>query len=166
MVITPPQMHINVQELLSAGKFPRSTVVDPGVQGLGVLGTQGIGVKTPKAAAVADATVGFAGEVHMPKGIMLVMGMLSMILASGVWVKTLFLGRTTSELGAAPKLHCNIAPMHTNRLIIITCLFALWIQNFDISSPNRYFPITVPQKNSLAVTIGSPAEPVEISQYS
>jgi len=52
-------------------------------------------------------------EVHIPKGMMFTMGMLSMILASGVWVKTLFLGRTTSELGAIPKLHCNVVPMHT-----------------------------------------------------
>ena len=75
-----------MDELLSAGKFPRSTVGDPGVQGAGVTGIQGIGVKTPKAAAVADATVGFAGEVHIPKGLIFVMGMVSMILASGVSV--------------------------------------------------------------------------------
>jgi hypothetical protein len=106
-------LHINVQELLSAGKFPRSTVGDPGVQGDGVTGMQGIGVKTPQAVAVADATVGFAREVHIPKGIIFTMGMWSMILASGVWVKTLFVGRTTNEFGAAPKLHCNVAPMHT-----------------------------------------------------
>jgi hypothetical protein len=35
---------------------------------------QGIGVKTPSAAAVAAATVGFANDVHMPKGIMLTIG--------------------------------------------------------------------------------------------
>jgi hypothetical protein len=124
-----------MDELLRAGKLPRSTVGDPGAQGAGVFGTQGIGVKTPQAAAVADATVGFARELHIPKGIMLVMGMLSMILASGTaWVMTLFLGITTSELGAMPKLHCNVAPMHTSRPIIITFLFALGIQKSDGSS--------------------------------
>jgi hypothetical protein len=35
------------------------------------------------------------------------------MLASGVLVSVRLSGSTTSELGAAPKLHCNIAPMHT-----------------------------------------------------
>jgi len=124
-------MQFSIDELLRAGKFPGSTVGDPGVQGAGVTGTQGIGVRTPKAADVADATVGFAREVHIPKGIMLVMGMLSMILASGVWVKTLFLGRTTSELGARPKLHCNVAPIHTRNGIILT---SGWLQRIPFCS--------------------------------
>jgi hypothetical protein len=111
-------LHINVEELLRAGIFPMSTVGDPGVQGAGVTGIQGIGVKTPKAADVAAATVGLASELHIPKGIMFTMGMLSMILASGVCVITLFFGRTTRELGAAPKLHCSIAPIHTSKGII------------------------------------------------
>jgi hypothetical protein len=35
-------------------------------------------------------------------------------LASGTTlVNTLFVGSTTSELGAIPKLHCIIAPMQT-----------------------------------------------------
>ena len=64
-----------MDELLRAGKFPRSTVGAPGVQGDGVTGTQGIGVRTPKAAEVADATAGFEMEVHIPKGMMFTMGM-------------------------------------------------------------------------------------------
>ena len=40
---------------------PISTVGEPGIQGDAVAGTQGIGVNTPKAAAVAAATTGFAG---------------------------------------------------------------------------------------------------------
>lgn len=44
------------------------TVGEPGIQGAVVTGMQGIGVKTPNAAAVAEATVGFAGDEHMPKG--------------------------------------------------------------------------------------------------
>jgi hypothetical protein len=74
---------------------------------------QGIGVNAPKAAAVADATVGFASDEHMPNGMMLTSGLLSMMFASGVLVSVRLSGSTTSELGAAPKLHCNIAPMHT-----------------------------------------------------
>jgi hypothetical protein len=75
---------------------------------------QGIGVSTPIAAAVAAATVGLEGDWHIPKGMMLVIGMWSMILASGIWlVNTLLVGRTTSELGAIPNEHCIIAPMQT-----------------------------------------------------
>ncbi len=40
---------------------------DVGIHGALVAGMQGIGVKTPKAAAVAAATIGFEGVVHIPK---------------------------------------------------------------------------------------------------
>jgi len=43
----------------------------------------GIGVSTPIAAAVAAATEGFVGDMHMPNGIMFVMGIWSMMFASG-----------------------------------------------------------------------------------
>lgn len=76
-------------------------------------GTQGIGVKTPSAAAVAAATAGFAGDEHMPNGIIFTIGLLSMMFASGGPVIVRFSGSTTSELGAKPKLHWSIAPMHT-----------------------------------------------------
>jgi hypothetical protein len=36
-----------------------------------------------------------------------------MILAAGVVVNTLFSGVTPSALGAMPKLHCSMAPIHT-----------------------------------------------------
>ncbi len=61
MVMTPPQLHINWHVLVNAGIFPTKTVAEPGVHGAGVTGTQGIGVNTPLAAAVADATVGLDG---------------------------------------------------------------------------------------------------------
>ena len=51
------------------------TVGEPGVQGDVVAGTHGCGVKTPSAAAVAAATCGFAGDWHMPNGMILVIGM-------------------------------------------------------------------------------------------
>ena len=51
-----------------------STVGAPTIQGAAVAGTHGIGVSTPSAAAVAAATVGFAGDEHMPKGMMLTSG--------------------------------------------------------------------------------------------
>lgn len=74
MVITPAQAHMHCDVLVSAGFPPINTVGDPGVQGAKVTGTQGMGVSTPLAAAVADATVGLAMEVHMPKGGMFAMG--------------------------------------------------------------------------------------------
>jgi hypothetical protein len=74
----------------------------------------GIGVSTPMAAAVAAATSGFAGEEHIPNGMMLVIGIWSMMLASGTSpVITLLTGKTTSELGAIPKVHVIEAPMQT-----------------------------------------------------
>jgi len=82
--ITPPQVHINLEVLFSAGMLPSMTVGDPVAQGAGVTGMQGIGVKTPAAAEVAEATVGLARLVHIPKGRMLTMGLLSMMLAAGI----------------------------------------------------------------------------------
>ena len=79
-----------------------------------VFGTQGIGVSTPSAAAVAEATTGFEGLLHIPKGMMLTIGLWSMMFAAGTnEVSILLAGRTTSELGATPKLHCSKAPMQT-----------------------------------------------------
>jgi hypothetical protein len=109
--MTPAQVHIHIEELFRAGFLLTITVGDPGAQGAGITGTQGMGVSTPKAAEVADTTVGFAIEVHMPKGRILVIGMMSMIVAAGIFVAfTLATGRTIIELGATPKVHCIIAP--------------------------------------------------------
>ena len=63
--------------------MPNITVGEPGVHGAGMTGTQGMGVSTPKAAVVAEATVGFAREVHMTNGRMLTIGTLSIIFAAG-----------------------------------------------------------------------------------
>ena len=53
---------------------PESTVGAPGIHGAAVAGTQGIGVKTPSAAAVAAITVGLQGLEHIPKVGIFVMG--------------------------------------------------------------------------------------------
>lgn len=63
--------------------MPIITVGAPGAHGAGVTGTQGMGVNTPKAAAVAAATVGLEGELHIPKGGMLTIGLPSMMVAAG-----------------------------------------------------------------------------------
>jgi hypothetical protein len=112
--ITPAHMQFSVQALSTAGWLPIKTLGTPGTQGEAVAGTQGIGVNTPKAAAVAAATVGLEGLVHMPKGMMFSMGMWSMMLAAGMLlVRTRLIGNTTSVLGAAPKLHMSVAPLQT-----------------------------------------------------
>jgi hypothetical protein len=114
MVITPPQIQFNVQVLFKAGILASITVALPGTQGAGVTGMQGMGVSTPKAAVVAAATVGFASDVHIAKGRIFTMGLLSMILAAGILlVITLLAGNTTKDEGAAPNEQAIIAPIHT-----------------------------------------------------
>ena len=56
ILICPPQVHISLHESVRAGFFPTITVGEPGAHGAEVTGTQGIGVKTPCAAAVAEDT--------------------------------------------------------------------------------------------------------------
>jgi hypothetical protein len=99
-------MHMSVHWLSSVGLPANMTVGAPGIQGEGVTGTHGIGVSTPMAAAVAAATAGFAGDMHMPNGMMFTRGTWSMMLASG-WlpVSTRLTGNTTRLLGAIPMLH-------------------------------------------------------------
>ena len=114
MLMTPPQLHISLELLFRAGLSAMSTVGDPGAQGAAVTGTQGMGVSTPRAAAVAAATVGLAMEEHMPKGMMFFMGTLSMMVAAGMLeVSTLFSGVTTRDEGAIPKVHWHMAPIQT-----------------------------------------------------
>jgi hypothetical protein len=75
MVMTPAQLHMQVEVLFNAGIMPIMQVADPGVHGEDVIGIHGMGVRTPRAAAVAEATVGLANDMHMPKVGMFVMGM-------------------------------------------------------------------------------------------
>ena len=81
--MTPPHKHMHVHVLSSEGLLPVSTVTAPGTQGVIVIGIQGCGVSTPNAAAVAAATIGLAGLMHMPKEPMLTIGWWSMIVAAG-----------------------------------------------------------------------------------
>ena len=73
---------------VKAGMFPIKIVGEPGIHGAIVIGIQGIGVNTPKAAAVAAATIGLARDWHMPNGRTLTIGLLSIMLAAGVVVIT------------------------------------------------------------------------------
>ena len=115
--ITPPQLQLHMEELFNAGWPPSITVGAPGDQGAAVTGMQGIGVNTPNAAAVAEATVGFEGDMHMPKGGMFTVGLLSMMLAAGAPTMVLLAGSTLSALGAAPKVQAIMQPEVTKSAI-------------------------------------------------
>ena len=91
-----------------------STVGEPGVQGDVVAGMHGCGVNTPNAAAVAAATCGFAGLMHMPNEEMFAIGLKSMIVAAGCDITvTRVTGRTVSGDGVVPIAHLIIAPLPT-----------------------------------------------------
>lgn len=105
---------MSLELLFKAGILAISTWGEPGAQGAGITGVQGMGVRTPRAAEVADATAGLASELHIPKGSILRKGTLSIILAAGILdVITRLVGSTVKLEGATPKLHCIMAPMHT-----------------------------------------------------
>lgn len=81
--MTPPNEQMHVEVLVNAGAGPDSTVGEPGIHGAAVIGVHGIGTKTPKAAAVAAATAGFAKLMHIPNPVMLTNGLLSRMFATG-----------------------------------------------------------------------------------
>lgn len=111
--MAPPKLHWQVDALSNAGTLSISTAGTPGIQGLAVAGIHGAGVSTPKAAAVAAATAGFDGSLHIPKGTIFANGLLSMMLAAGVG----HIGRlpnTSSVAGARPPVHMSVAPIHTS----------------------------------------------------
>src|SRR5580704_742745 len=90
------------------------TVSAPGSQGAVVTGTQGIGVRTPSAAAVADATSGLEGLLHIPNVGTFTIGLPSMMLAAGTELALVLLtGRTANVAGATPKVHVIMAPITT-----------------------------------------------------
>jgi len=107
-------MQLHIDELSRAGNPPFVTVGEPGAHGAAVAGIQGIGVSTPNAAAVALATTGFAGDMHIPKGMIFTMGAKSMIVAAGIDdVEVVGADVATSVLGAIPNVHISIAPVQT-----------------------------------------------------
>ena len=111
--ITPNHEHIHFDELLRAGDFRNVTVGDPGVHGI-VTGTQGVGVKTPLAAAVALAVVGLASDEHVANGGIFVTGIESRILAANFLSATTVGNETIRVDGAAPKLQDILADKATN----------------------------------------------------
>lgn len=110
-MMTPPQVHINLDILSRAGALHNMTVGAPATQGVNVAGMQGWGVKTPIADAVAVATSGLASDMHAPKGGILAIGLWSRMLAATMLLVMTVLGVGIKLLGAMPKLHFIIAPM-------------------------------------------------------
>lgn len=119
------------------------TVVDPGTHVPTILGIHGIGVKTPKAAAVAEATVGLAKLLHIPKDMIFTNGLLSITVAIGCDdTFTKLVGKTVNVDGIAPKEHIKIAPLHTQKPIYLTPLllvvFAFHVTiKVDTRNPNN-----------------------------
>ena len=69
----------NKAGILVINSFP------PGAHGETITGIHGIGVSTPIAADVADATVGLLMDWHMPNGMMFTIGAKSIMVAFGLF---------------------------------------------------------------------------------
>ena len=98
-------MHLQLSR--SAGKLATISL-PPGTHGATITGTHGIGVSVPIAAAVADATVGLDMDWHIPKGIMLTMGLMSEMLAIGLFCTMGRVGSGTMKVDGALE-HCSCA---------------------------------------------------------
>ena len=79
-----PKPHIMVASFVRQGFPPTKTFGFDGIQVPAGTIVHGCGVSTPKAAAVADATAGFANDVHIPKGCKFTYGCISCIVPMGL----------------------------------------------------------------------------------
>ncbi len=123
MLILPPKLHIRLPSCSRQGEPPISTIGLVGIQVPAQAGIQGMGVRTPIAAAVAAATCGFAIEMHIPKLVTFAIGIESFMVAAGFPpIMTLICEVTFSMDGALPKVHIMDAPAHTNKPILISIL--------------------------------------------
>lgn len=116
MEISPAHMHMHIESLVSAGMPAMSTSGAPGAQGAVVTGTHGIGVCTPRAAAVAAITSGLVVELHMPKVGMLTIGAKCEMLAAGRSLAVTKVGGTeqlSGTGGPSPIVHWSMAPSTT-----------------------------------------------------
>ena len=114
--MTPAQAHIHFEVEFNAGLPPMVTVGEPGAQGPVILGTHAWG------APWAAITSGLVGAEHIPNGGMLLIGLKSIIVAAGVPQVVVGAEVAFNVAGAAPKLHCNIAPVTTSCAITMTLL--------------------------------------------
>ena len=96
--------------LVSAAIPPTFTCELPGDQGAVITGTQGIGVSTPMAADVAEATVGLAIDWHIPN-VAILATVKSVVTAINMFIHFGLVGTMTANVhGAIPKLHWSTAP--------------------------------------------------------
>jgi hypothetical protein len=107
-------MQLQVHVLVRAGIPLMVTDTAPGAHGATVAGTHGIGVSTPSAAEVADATTGLLTVVHMPKVGMFVSGTMSMMVAAGRLLAVTPIGVALKGAGLTPKEQVIIAPVTTS----------------------------------------------------
>src|SRR4051812_3343595 len=113
--MTPPNAQLQVDPETSAGTLPSSVFGAAGIHGPATVGMHGIGVSTPSAAEVADATVGLDRLLHMANGGMLVAGAMSEITPAGRPSTITFEDADGMKVaGAAPNEQLSIAPMTTN----------------------------------------------------
>jgi hypothetical protein len=97
---------MQVSPLQATGQSDDRTAGFVGIQGEVTAGAHGIGVNTPKAAAVAAATVGFDNAEHIPNVAILTTGIKSVIVATGnPPAKTRAFGTTTRGDGVVPNEH-------------------------------------------------------------
>lgn len=117
MEIVPPKAQVRVADWVSAGLPPIMTA-PAGFHGPTGVGVQGWGVRTPIAAAVADATAGFAIEVQLPQGPTLDIGAISIMVAKGFPpVVTVCWDDTFNTPAPRPIGHIMDAPITTATLI-------------------------------------------------
>lgn len=121
----PPYAHISFASLQKHGLFPASIFASAGIHVPAGTIVQGCGVNTPRAAAVADATWGFARELHIPKPAIFTGNPVSVIVAIGFpSAKTVIWDVTFNVPGAVPKGQISDAPDATitpsNRLLSVS----------------------------------------------
>ena len=115
----PPHIHMHLSPPEITGIPPNKHVGLAGIQGVTIAGTHGIGVKTPRAAAVAAATVGLESVLHIPNVAIFTIGMKSIIVARGnPAAKTGNFGGTTSGTGATPNEQEHRAPQTAIGILI------------------------------------------------
>ncbi len=122
MAIVPAHAHIHWQSCVNKG-LPSINSALPDAIHDDVCGTQGCGVSTPSAAAVAAATCGFARDVHIPKDGMFTPPaasiMVAIVFPSHICVGALV---AVNWHGAVPKVHISVAPVVINIAIFIPFL--------------------------------------------
>jgi hypothetical protein len=113
-LIMPPQAQRHLLSTVARGISSAVSKIDGGAHGAGMSGTQGIGVRTPKAAAVAVMTSGLAGLLHMPNGGIFMIGTIwTIVAAANASLTTGAAGNSSAmnTLGVNPKLQVSAQPV-------------------------------------------------------